>query len=70
MVAPQGAMAHQQKYVFPDEEDAKRFVKTVVLAHQGFAFFRDGARVTVIDPHSMYAREIFRLARECGGVAA
>lgn len=59
--------AQQHAYDFPDEEDAKRFVFLVTRAHAGFAFFRQGTRVTVIDPHAMYAREIFRIARECGG---
>lgn len=60
-------MPQQSTYVFPDDEDSKRFVRMLVAAHQGFAIFRMGTRVTVIDPFSMYAREIFRIARECGG---
>lgn len=57
------------KFRFPDEEDARRFVALASKAQKGFAFFRTGTDVTVIDPFAMYARELLRIARECGGEA-
>ena len=61
-------MPRQSKYRFPDEAAARRFVQTC-LKQGGFAFFRDGLEVTVIDPTGMFGRDIFNVARECGGTA-
>jgi hypothetical protein len=57
----------QSVYTFDDEYSAIRFVIVCAKSDRGFAMFRHGTRVTVLDPTGMNLRDIFRFARECGG---
>jgi len=63
-------MATTARYTFEDEDQALRFVRICTHAHQGFAFFRRGVEVMIIDPTRRYAIEIDTIARECGGKLA
>lgn len=58
---------HTVLYSFPDEEEARRFVRRIVTECGDVAILIVGCEVRVVDGSKIHKREILRLARDFEG---